>query len=317
MAFVKGDAVVYRCPMHHKLAVVLTLLVSCAALAANTPAEAYRALQKAAQAKDADAIAAVLTPAERDALRAEIARDGIDIVARRVPKGALKITSESADIVAAEADGRPILFVRDEGKWYVGAVFAKPKKPVATVQPEPSVRVEGDSVLTVAPIPGAGLPNQYAITGARAYEVLLAEARDVRPGAKLYSLDTGMHSLGPEGTSSGWVAEFSTDTPGELLTVLYEDGEVEHRPISSYHPDRPGVPEPDAVGYDTKKLYAETVQHAAGIVEPITRVTASLYRSVGRGTALWLLNVYGYDDRIGQTVVFDAKTMKFSHKTKD
>jgi len=195
------------------------------------------------------------------------------------------------------------------------AVFAKPKKPVTTIQPEPSVRVEGGEVLTVAPIPGAGLPDKDAISGARAYELLRNEALAVRPNVKLYRLDTGMHGLSAEGKASGWFAEFLTDTPGELLTVSYDEGEMEAPYLSAAPPDRPGVPEPDAVGYDTKKLYEETMQYATGVVDPITRVTASLYRSAGSGKALWLLDVYGDDDRIGQTVVFEAKTMKYSHKT--
>jgi hypothetical protein len=303
--------------MRHKfVAVVLSLIVSTAALAASTPAEAWRALQKAAEARDAAAMAALLTPEERDALQAEVADDGVAIAARRIPKGALKITSESADLVAGEVDGRSILFIRDGKNWLVGAIFARAKKPVATLEIVDSVRVEKGHVVGVRPIRGAGLPTGHAISGARAYEVLRDEARDVRPGARLYSLDTGMHGLSAEGTSSGWVAEFSTETPGELLRILYDDGDVEHLPTSSYHPERPGLPEPDGVGYDVKKLYEETVRYADGVVEPITLVTASLYRSVGSGKALWLLNVYGDDDRVGQTVVFDAKTMKFSHKTK-
>jgi hypothetical protein len=307
--------------MRHKfvavvLVVVLSLMVSTAALAASTPTEAWRALQKAAEARDAAAMAALLTPEERDALQAQVADDGVAIAARRIPKGALKITSESADLVAGEVDGRSILFVRDGANWLVGAIFAKARKPVAKLDVVDSVRAEQGHVVGVQPIRGAGLPTGHAISGARAYEVLLAEARDVRPGARLYSLDTGMHGLSAEGTSSGWVAEFSTETPGELLSILYDDGDVEHLPTSSYDLDRPGLPEPDGVGYDVKKLYEETVRYAGGVVEPITLVTASLYRSFGSGKALWLLNVYGDDDRIGQTVVFDAKTMKFSHKTK-
>jgi hypothetical protein len=193
---------------------------------------------------------------------------------------------------------------------------AKPKKPIATIQPEPSVHVEGGDALTVAPIQGEGLPNLYPISAARAYQVLRDEARDARPNARLYSLSTDLYALSADGTSSGWIAEFLTDTPGELVTVMYSEGEIEAPYIGSVGPDRPGVPEPDAVGYDTKKLYQETMQYATGVVDPITRVTASLYRSAGSGKALWLLDVYGDDDRIGQTVVFEARTMKFSHKTK-
>lgn len=302
--------------MHHKFAVVLALLVSSAALAASTPAEAYRALQKAAEARDAEAMAAVLTPEEREAFRAEVARDGIAVAARRIPKGALKITSESADIVAAEADGRQILVVRDGAQWFVAAIFAKPKKPIARLEIVNSVRAEKGHVVGVAPIRGAGMPNEHAIDGVRAYELLRTEAENMRPKARMYSLDTALHGLSPEGTSSGWVAEFTTETPGELLRIAYEDGEIEYLPTSSHHLERPGLPDPDAVGYDTKKLYEETVSYATGVVDPIIRVTASLYRSFGSGKALWLLNVYGDDDRIGQTVVFDATTMKYSHKTK-
>ena len=196
------------------------------------------------------------------------------------------------------------------------ALVDDPQKPIATVQPEPSVRVEGKPVLTVRPIAGEGLPDQYAITAERAYQVMRDEARDVRPSAKLYSLSTGMHGLSAEGASSGWVAEFITDTPGEMVRVVYRSGELDVPFLASAPPDRPGVPEPDAVGYDVKKLYEEAVKYADGVVDPITRVTASLYRSAGSGKALWLLNVYNEDDRIGQTVVFEAKTMKFSHKTK-
>ena len=196
------------------------------------------------------------------------------------------------------------------------ALVDDPQKPVATVQPEPSVLVEGKPVLTVRPIAGEGLPDQYAITAERAYQVMRDEARDVRPSAKLYSLSTGMFGLSPEGASSGWIAEFITDTPGEMVRVVYRSGEMDVPYLASAPPDRPGVPEPDAVGYDTKKLYEETMKQADGAAEWMTRVTASLYRSAGSGEALGLLNVYNEDDRIGQTVVFHAKTMKFSHKTK-
>lgn len=192
---------------------------------------------------------------------------------------------------------------------------AKPKKPIATIQPEPSVHVEQGDVLTIAPIRGEGMPDQFAITGKRAYELLRNEALGLRAHVRLYRLDTGMHGLSPAGAASGWFAEFLTDTPGELLTVSYEEGEMEE-PYLSTAPDRPGVPEPDAVGYDTKKLVEETMHYADGVVDPITRITASLYRSAGDGKALWLLDVYGDDDRIGQTVVFEAKTMKYSHKTR-
>jgi hypothetical protein len=196
------------------------------------------------------------------------------------------------------------------------ALADEPRKPVATVQPEPSVQVEGASVLTVKPVPGEGLPDQYPITAERAYQVLRDEARDVRPSAKLYSLSTGMYGLSAEGKSSGWVAEFITETPGEMVTVFYDSGKVEGPLFGDAPPDRPGVPEPDAVGYDLKKPVEETLKYADGIVPTITRVTASLYRSAGSGKALWMLDVFDDDERIGQTVVYEAKGMKFSHKTK-
>lgn len=261
-------------------------------------------------------MAAVLTPDEREALHSQVAQEGIAICARRVPRGALKITSESPDLVAAEADGRSILFVRDDSRWYVAAIFAKPKKPVAVLDTGSSVRAEKGEVVTVAPIRGAGMPNQHAISAAKAYELLRAEALKVRPEVHLYTLDTGMHALSADGASSGWAAEFLTGTPGEMLTVALEDGDVEAPYLSAAPPGRPGVPEETLLGYDLKPLYEETVRYATGIVDPITRVTAALYRSAGSGKALWLLDVYGDDDRIGQTVVFEARTMKYSHKTK-
>jgi len=192
----------------------------------------------------------------------------------------------------------------------------KPKKPIGTVQPEPSVLVEGKAVLTVKPIRDAGLPTESAIDGLKAYELLRDEARNMRPNARLHSLSTDLYALSAEGKSSGWVGEFLTDTPGELLTLVYDDGEIE--PLLRSIDISRSIPVPDemTVGYDTKKLYEETVGYAKGVVDPIVRVTASLYRSWGTGKALWLLNVYGDDDRIGQTVVFNAKTMAFSHKTK-
>ena len=196
------------------------------------------------------------------------------------------------------------------------ALADDPKKPIATVQPEPSVRVEKGAVLTVKPISGEGLPDEYAITAERAYQVLRDEARDARPGARLYSLSTGMHGLSAEGASSGWAAEFLSDTPGEMVNVIYRDGEIEGPFFTAAPPDRPGVPEPDAVGYDAKKLYKETMEQAEDAPSWMTRVTASLYRSAGSGEALWMLHVYNEDNRIGQSIVFQAKTMKFSHKTK-
>ena len=185
------------------------------------------------------------------------------------------------------------------------------------VEPAPSVRVEGQPVLTVKPVHGSGQPDKDAISGGEAYELLLAKAKSLRPGARLYTLDTGMSALSPEGRSSGWAAEFLTEKPGEMLMIGYANGEVDEQPfVTDAPPGRDGVPEPDAIGYDTKKLYDETLKRARGKVDPISRITASLYRSAGSGKALWLLDVYGDDDRIGTTVVFEAKTMEFSHQTK-
>ncbi len=197
------------------------------------------------------------------------------------------------------------------------AVFAgeEPKKPIAVVKPEPSVRVEGGAALTVAPIHGEGMPGELAISGADAHDFLRAEALKVRNDVHLYTLSTGMHALSAEGTSSGWVADFLTETPGEMVTVVYDEGDIEAF-LGAAPPGRPGVPDEAALGYDLEKLCEQTLGHAKGVVDPITRVTASLYRSAGSGKALWLFNVYNDDDRIGTTVVFDASTMKFSHKTK-
>jgi hypothetical protein len=261
-------------------------------------------------------MAKLLTPEERDAFLAEVKRDGIAIVARRVPKGALKITGKSDDIVAAEANNRPILSCGMARSGSSRRSSPSRSNPSQSWKPSLGPRGKGRSHRRRAD--PRCRPAERACNQRRA-RLRNASRRgaDVRPSATLYSLDTGMHGLSAEGTSSGWVAAFSTDTPTELLRVMYDDGDIEHLPTGSYHSERPGVPEPDALGYDTKKLYEETVQHAAGVVEPITLVSASLYRSAGSGKALWLLNVYGDDDRIGQTVVFDAKTMKFSHKTKD
>jgi hypothetical protein len=303
-----------------RIALAVILLLPSLAFAATqdqaTPAAAYRALQKAADARDVDAMAALLSPDERDALRAEVAAFDVVTVARRVPKGALKITSESADIVSGEADGRSILFIRADGRWYVAAAFAKPKKPVAVIQVQPTVRAEKADVLTVAPIRGAGLPNEHAISASEAYELLRTEARRLRPGARLYALDTGMHGLSAEGASSGWSADFLTGTAGELLNLGYRDGEFGEPSLSAIAGNRQGVPEEETLSYDTRKLYEETLKHAAGVVNPITLVTASLYRSAGSGKPLWLVNVYNDDDRIGTTVVFDARGLVFSHKTK-
>ena len=94
-------------------------------------------------------------------------------------------------------------------------------------------------MLTVAPIQGEGLPNLYPISAARAYQVLRDEVRDIRPNASLYSLDTGMYALSAEGTASGWVAEFLTDTPAELVTVLYSEGKLEGPYLGSVSPGRP------------------------------------------------------------------------------
>jgi len=196
------------------------------------------------------------------------------------------------------------------------AVFAgEAKKPIAVVRPEPSVRVEGGAALTIAPIHGKGMPGELAISGADAHDFLRAEALKLRNDVHLYTLSTGMHALSADGTSSGWVADFLTETPGEMVTVIYDEGEIEAF-LGTAPLGRPGVPDEASLGYDIKKLCEQTLGHAKGVVDPITRVTASLYRSAGSGKVLWLFSVYNGDDRIGTTVVFDASTMKFSHKTK-
>jgi hypothetical protein len=195
------------------------------------------------------------------------------------------------------------------------AAAEEPKKPIAVVKPEPSVLVEGRPVLTVAPIRGEGMPGELAISGTDAHDFLRTEALKVRSEVHLYTLSTGMHALSADGESSGWVADFLTGTPGEMVTVIYDEGHIEAF-LGTAPLGRPGVPDEATLGYDLEKLCEQTLGHAKGVVDPITRVTASLYRSAGSGKALWLFNVYNDDDRIGTTVVFDASTMKFSHKTK-
>lgn len=306
--------------MHSLRPFILALAILPSALlaatdGATTPAEAFRALQKAGETNDAAAMAAVLIDDERIALDA-VVKAGVKDLGRHIPKGTLKITSEMADLVIAMVDDTKLVFIRQDSRWYASGIFLKAKAPIAVVQPSQSVRVEGAAVLTVSPIHGEGMPTESAIPAAKAYELLRAKARESDPTARLYTLDTGMYALSAEGAASGWIAEFITDTPGELLSVRYDDGDVEPVRVASVRPGRGGVPEPDAVGYDTKQLYEETLEHAAGVVDPITRVTASLVRSAYSGKAIWLLNVYNNDDRIGTTVVFDARTMKFRHKTK-
>lgn len=287
----------------------LLLLLLLSTKDAATPLDAYRALQIAAKAKDIDAMSMLLTPEEREELA------GLDAAAaaQRVPAGALTIKSESDETAAGEADGRPLVFFRLGQRWLIAGVFAK--APVAMLETLTPVRADKAEIVTVAPIRGAGLPDANAITAAKAYELLRAAALHARSEVHLYTLDTGMHGLSATGASSGWVAEFLTGTEGEMLTVTYENGAVEP-PVESFAPpNRPALPDEAHLGFDLEPLYEQTVGYARGIVDPITLVTASLYRSARTGGALWLLDVYGGDDSIGQTVVFDGHTMKYSHKT--
>jgi len=192
---------------------------------------------------------------------------------------------------------------------------ADAKKSVAVVRPEPSVRVEGGAALTVAPVPGMGMPDENAISASEAYAFLREAVRRTHPTARLHALQTNLYALSEEGLSSGWSAEFLTDTPSEVVRMVYEDGEFSAPLVGWIRPGRESVPDEEMLMYDTKKLYAEARAQAAA-VDPITRITASLYRSAGSGEPLWLLNVYGGDDRIATTVVFDARTLKVKHKTR-
>ena len=251
---------------------------------APTPAEGYRLLQKAVEAKDAAALAAIIHPDERAWMRRDVARDGIDAVVARIPRGPLTVTYETSTVYAAKVpSGDAVVFTRVGTRWYAGGLFDE--KP---------------------------LPNGPPITAAKAYELLRGK---LHGEARLASFDTtNRFGIDKDGASLGWVAEFVTDT-GERVTCSYEKGEITG-PSRWGASNRPGLSDPDTIGFDLRPLREETLRRAKGVVDPIDRITASLVRSAGNGNALWMLDVYGADQRIGLVVVFDAHTMKFSHQTK-
>ena len=271
------------------MSLVLALLLAIATDGASTPEDGYRLLQKAVEKRDAAALAAIIHPDERAWMRRDVARDGIEAVVARIPKGPLTVTYEAPNVYAAKVpSGDAVVFTREHGRWYAGGLFNE--------KPE---------------------PNGPPVTAAKAYEVLRAQARQARPGARLYSLYIPNHiGLNADGTSPHWVAEFLSDTPGEMLTCFYDKGEISGPARFPAPAGREGIPNADGVRYDSKALYEETLRRAKGIVDPIDHINASLTRSARDGQALWMVNVYDADKRIGTTVIFDAQTLKFSHQTR-
>jgi hypothetical protein len=253
---------------------------------APTPAEGYRLLQKAVEAKDAAALSAIIHPDERAWMRRDVARDGIDAVVARIPRGPLTVTYETSTVYAAKVpSGDAVVFTRVGTRWYAGGLFDE--KPV---------------------------PNGPPITATKAHELLGAKVHARHPDARLYQFDTTTRfGIDPDGASLGWVANFVTDA-GEEILCSYEKGEITGPSRWGAHKG-PGLADPDAIGFDLRPLRDETTRRAKGIVDPIDRITASLVRSARDGRALWMLDVYGADQRIGLVVVFDAHTMKFSHQT--
>lgn len=271
------------------LAVILAL--SFAAYAATdgapTPADGYRLLQKAVEAKDVAALSAIIHPDERAWMRRDVARDGIEAVVARIPRGPLTVTYETSSVYAAKVpSGEAVVFTRVGTRWYAGGLFNE--------KPE---------------------PNGPPITAAKAYELLRAKTRERYPEARLALFDTTTRfGIDADGASLGWVAEFVAGG-GERVTCIYEKGEITG-PSHLGGGNGPALTEPDAIGFDLRPLREETIRRAKGIVDPVDRITASLVRSARNGEALWMLDVYGADQRIGLVVVFDAHTMKFSHQTK-
>ena len=147
--------------MHSTLRAVLLFVALPLFAQTDIPLDAYRALQKAAKAKNVEAMSMLLVPADREVLAGLNAADA----AKRIPAG-----------------DRTLVFFDVEDHWLIAGVFA-----------EPSVQVEGGDVVTVAPIRGAGAPTANAISAAKAHELLRAAALKERGEVHLYTLDTGMH----------------------------------------------------------------------------------------------------------------------------
>src|SRR5262249_36765469 len=267
---------------------LVALLMAIATDGAPNAAEGYRMLQKAVEKRDVAALAAILHPDERAWMRRDAAGDGAEAVFARIPTGPTIVTYETKDVVAYSVpSGAAVVFVREGSRWYYGGHFHE--------KPE---------------------PNGPPVTAAKAYELLRARVREASPNARLYSLyTTNRGSLDADGASLHWVAEFLTGKPGELLTCFFDKSEISGPVLGSVPEGREGIADPDTVSYDSKKLYEEAIRRAAGAVDRITKIEASLHRSALNGKALWMLNVYGADDRIRTTIVFDAHTMKFSHQT--
>ena len=268
---------------------VLALFLAIATGGAPSPAEGVRLLQKALETKDVAALEAILDPDERAWMRRDVARDGVDAVMARLPRGPLAEGYKAAHVVVySDATGRVVTFTREGSRWYFGGTFHEKQEP-----------------------------NGPPVDAAKAYELLRARAREWRPDARLDSLYIpNGKSLDADGASPSWVADFLSDS-GEKVTCFYDKGEISG-PVGngSARPGRDGIDDPDGVRYDTKMLRAETIKRAAGIVDPITSIAASLIRSARTGKAIWMVNVFGDDDRIGLTVVFDAHTLAFSHQTR-
>lgn len=234
------------------VAVVLTLLVALLASAgtdgAGAPAEAYRLLQKAVEARDAAGLAAIIHPDERAWMRRDVGRDGIEAVVARIPRGPITITYESADAVAAKVpSGEAVVFTRAGARWYVGGLF-KEKAPA----------------------------NGQPIPAPKAYELLRAKVRALRPEARLAQFDTASQGIDGDGASLQWVAQFFTGTPGEALTCLYEKGEITG-PIRLGVPEgRKALSDAEVLSYDIRPLREETIRARR---ESSTRSTTSPPRS--------------------------------------
>jgi hypothetical protein len=229
---------------------------------------------------DAQAIARLIT-AELPRLDAKAVKGALDSFVEQVPTAPLQVNKQTEDAAWAVAGDHPLGFVRSGGRWYAGGVWFTKKK---------------------------GGP----INALSAYAQLRLVAEAARPGARLRELQTAIYPISATGESEGWFAQFLTDTPGELLTVSYLNGQVTPAMIGTIDPSAKSLPDMDKVSFDLQRI-AEAGRKAA---PSALKMTAALIRASNSGKAEWIVHGTGDDGKVAWSVFVDPVTLAVTHVSK-
>jgi hypothetical protein len=228
----------------------------------------------------------------------------LDDYVKMVARGPLTITRETKDAIFAEADDRPIHFIRDGERWYAAAVwFDKKKFKFESLIDEKGVVT---TTLTPADAPSPSGP----LTAAEAYQALRAEARKKYPNARLRELQTGSYPLSADGKSELWSAQFLTGTPGEMVTVVCLGSQIIPPSTGPIHPSAVSLANEETLSYDAKRLHALAAEAAPEEMKRSTKVSAALHYSAARKEPEWIAALFGPNDTFLANVMVDPVTMK-------